>query len=797
MRMTAHKEIRPVKHQIPTNSRRIAARPAANVRHPNICTARLKALVFWALKASGGIINIAIHHAKRSQFRQLICDTQVANISGVPNFITVFKMMQDPVIHMPVGIADKSNTNAVHKAGNYPRLSEIATRMQNSFVKNTSVSGFLLAAGLIFSVGLGQCLAQPGRSRLSSSDKKALKWYDRALDEMTALRRGEAAADTAAIFAAVRRSVQADPDFAEPHFLAGAVWAEHGQWVRAVEANNRGLLVGPAVHPRAYLENARMLQQLLRPALMRDAALGYIDLLSTQSAGRRIALSTEDSSRVAALVASADFMERALAAPVPYAPRALGSQINSSAPEYFPTLFDGGDQLLFTRKVPREFGEGQEDFFLSRLGSDGLWTPARPMLALNTAENEGAASVSMDGLSMIFTRCGSTGKGSCDLYFTSPQAHEPPTNIGALNTSTWESQPCLSWDGRTVVFTRRTANRQSTDLFMAHRSAEASHWSAPERMAGNINTPGREQSGFIHPDGRHFYFASNNHPGMGGMDLFVCTLEQDGRWGAPVNLGYPINTPRDETGLIVSPDGKTAYFSSTAADQDPGHVEMSGAHIGNMDIYTFELPEAVRATATLWFRGRVTSARDGKALEAHVTLTDLESGRPLADMLADQSGHFAVPVPSDRLFALSLEHEGYLLYSGHFSRNIEAAKSSGRAEHIELQPLETGAEIVLHNIFFDSGSAALDAHSDAELHNILDLTELNGDTRFEVGGHTDDVGSSEDNHLLSEQRAQAVVDWLTDHGVASHRLTARGYGESMPLSKTVRAVNRRTTLGVL
>jgi outer membrane protein OmpA-like peptidoglycan-associated protein len=680
-------------------------------------------------------------------------------------------------------------------------------------------SRFALKCGsvavLFFALGLSQSFAQPGRSRLSTQNKKALKWYDRAMDEMADLRRGDARVSTDDVLSAILKSTEADPEFAEPHFLAGSLWADLEQWERSVAANNAGLLVDAGIHPRAYLANARMLQQLLQPALMRDAATGYLDFIASD---RTRNLSTADSSEVALLIASADFMQSALKTPSPYAPQALGPTVNTADPEYFPTLFDGGDRLLFTRKfAPSIHEEPQEDFFVSGRLLDGSWSLAQPVTALNTPENEGAPSVSLDGRILVFTRCGAAGgAGSCDLYMSASRGGDfsdwqPPVNISALNTSRWESQPCLTWDGSAMVFTRektsderdrRQLYRRTTDLFESSIDWDANSWRKPHPMPAHINTPGREQSGFFHPDGRHFYFASDGHPGMGGMDIFVCTLQDDGSWGEPLNLGHPINTPGDETGLIISPDGRTAIFSKASSDAAAAAAD----DIGGMDLYSFELPEAARSAGTGWFRAAVVSKSTDRPLPARVTLTDLETGRVLADLQASVAGLFAVPVPTDRPFALQVEHAGYLLFSGHFSSNADRSEQKGSTQLIGLQPLKGGAEITLENIFFGSGSASLDASSTIELRKVLKLVELNPAARFEVGGHTDAIGSPSDNLRLSQLRADAVVAWLTAHGIASDRLESVGYGESRPASpadsesdatEKGRAANRRTTLSIL
>ena len=125
------------------------------------------------------------------------------------------------------------------------------------------------------------------------------------------------------------------------------------------------------------------------------------------------------------------------------------------------------------------------------------------------------------------------------------------------------------------------------------------HWSKPVNMGPAINTKGDEKSPFISFDNQTLYFASNGHVGMGGLDLFVCRRTGDTTWSEPQNLGYPINTKGDESSLIVSPDGRTAFFSSDKPGvQDNKTTEQQ--NYGGLDLYTFALPEPVRSDAVVY-----------------------------------------------------------------------------------------------------------------------------------------------------------------------------------------------------
>ncbi len=287
----------------------------------------------------------------------------------------------------------------------------------------------------------------------------------------------------------------------------------------------------------------------------------------------------------------AEFRLQAVTHPVPFNPQNLGATINSPNDEYLPALTADGETLIFTRRFPRTARttantKEEEDFYQSRHGANG-WQQATPMTEpVNSTDNEGAQCISRDGRIMIFTACGRPdGLGRCDLYISLRHGNQwtTPRNIGpSVNSAAWESQPSLSMDGNTLYFVSdRKGGYGGTDIWMS--TLQEGVWSKPKNLGSAVNSAGNETSPFIHYDNQTLYFASDGHIGMGGSDIFLCRKQGDDTWSAPENLGYPINTAGDESGLIVNAEGNIAYFSS---DQYGG--------MGKQDLYSFELPQAVR-----------------------------------------------------------------------------------------------------------------------------------------------------------------------------------------------------------
>jgi outer membrane protein OmpA-like peptidoglycan-associated protein len=248
--------------------------------------------------------------------------------------------------------------------------------------------------------------------------------------------------------------------------------------------------------------------------------------------------------------------------------------------------------MLFTVRRPRDENticvpcKTEEDIY-SSLQQNGIWQP-RTLLGkpINTGYNEGAPSISPDGKYLFFTICNAEfGLGSCDIYWSKRVGEEwsKPQNCGApMNTRYFESQPSISTDGRTIFFvSNRPGGFGGMDIWKTVMISEGV-FSEPVNLGDVINTPLDEISPFIHFDQKTLYFSSNGHLGMGGRDLFYSKLQPDG-WATPVNLGYPINSFQDDSGIFINAQGNAAYFAS---NREGG--------FGGLDLYCFELDETLR-----------------------------------------------------------------------------------------------------------------------------------------------------------------------------------------------------------
>lgn len=633
----------------------------------------------------------------------------------------------------------------------------------------------VLLLGLI----LFSSCATSAQVRYSTKDKKAIKLYESAVRiEVTHYNQQSRVVDYRAGIEMLEQAIKRDPNFTEAHELVAEYYFGYRNYDKTIYHLER------VAELRGNRDQTGYAYFLLAQAYYRKGQ--YEKALDNMNRYLKIGNSKDKfTPDIKMFLENCDFAIYGLQNPVDFNPINLGPTINTKYHEYFPTLTVDGKTLLFTRRIPApgsEHGE-QEDFFVTHF-VDGKWSEADPMPAnVNTSNNEGAPTFAPDGRTLVFVACvdayGSygpnrQGAGSCDLFITKKvgtQWRNPVNLPGQVNTQHWETQPSLSSDGKTMYFIRGTMGRDGNkqqDIFRSFLLIDGS-WSKAERLSDVVNTPFREESVFIHPDGRTLYFSSDGHPGFGGLDIFMTTLDDNGNWSKPVNLGYPINTAYDENSLLVAANGEIAFFASDRA-----------GGFGGLDLYSFVMPESMRPTKTLYMEGLVFDARTKRPLGGHFELIDLSTGKTIIVSDADKmSGEFLVTLPTKRDYAINVSFPGYNFYSLNFSLQNHTSDDPYQL-NIPLEPMITGAEVVLENVFFDLNSNVLRKESFIELNKLVAHLKANPTMKVEIGGHTDSRGNSKDNLDLSERRAKAVVDYLVSQGIDASRLTSKGYGSSQP-----------------
>jgi outer membrane protein OmpA-like peptidoglycan-associated protein len=268
-------------------------------------------------------------------------------------------------------------------------------------------------------------------------------------------------------------------------------------------------------------------------------------------------------------------------------------------------------------------------------------------------------------------------------------------------------------------------------------------------------------------------------------------MQSNGDWGRPENLGYPINTSANENSIQVTAQGDIALMAS---NREGGN--------GGLDLYSFELPENVRPRFVNYVEGYVYDSNTKAPLDGKFQLLNLRTGDVVAEGYSNSSrnGYYLVCLPIGNDYALNVTSENYLFYSSNFSL-INSLETEPYRKDAPLQQMNSGATIVLENIFFKTNSANLESESFIELTKLTELLVKNETLRIRIEGHTDSDGDEAANLKLSQARALSVKTYLESKGIAATRIESEGYGETQPLESNAtsegKAKNRRTVFRVL
>jgi outer membrane protein OmpA-like peptidoglycan-associated protein/tetratricopeptide (TPR) repeat protein len=572
--------------------------------------------------------------------------------------------------------------------------------------------------------------------------------------------------------------IESKPDFTEALVRMGSNYYSLKNYVEAEKYFKEAIAKDPNFDPEIYFSLGQILMDQKK---YREAAIAWSQYAKSAKTNE---------SKIEKAIYNAEncnFIDNALANPQIFEPINLGKGVNSPLSEYLPQISLDGTSLVYTRR------DNDENFYTSTATND-IFGSSMELRGLNTNQNEGAHSLSADGRYFVFTACDRFDAfGGCDLYFSffEDGRWTPAKNMGHIvNSAGWDAQPALSPDGKTLYFaSNRIGSLGSSDIWMTKRNNKG-QWMIPVNLGPNVNTKYSEATPFLHPDGVTLYFTSDGWPGMGKSDIFY-TERSFNNWEKPTNLGYPINTEGVEGGLCVSLDGKTAYFSSNYDFQNK-------KSLSHQDIFRFEIPENVRPKKATYVKGFVKDAKTNKPISASVLLVNLNSKDTIFETNTSTDGYFITSLPLGQ-YAIVATRSGYVYYSEHFESSAEDIRKPATLD-IFLEPIELSQKkekpTILNNIFFDTGSDKLLPASDTEIELIATMLSDHPRIRIRIIGHTDDVGSEDDNLDLSKRRAQSVAKAIGSRGNFEGRIESLGLGESMPIApndtEEGKQKNRRT-----
>lgn len=435
--------------------------------------------------------------------------------------------------------------------------------------------------------------------------------------------------------------------------------------------------------------------------------------------------------------------------------------------------------IYFTSTRPGIHGEkinpvtGQifSDIFESELDKRGVWSKPTPLNdTINSPNDDGSPATGDNFRSLYFTRCKIVRgiKLGCQIYKATRQPGEDwyeYQNIPVAGDSITVGHPSASKDGLTLYFVSNMAGGfGKNDIWMMTRKSKSGKFSNPVNLGMEINTPGDEMYPFIRENGI-LYFSSDGHPGMGGLDIFKATKDEENDWVVE-NMRYPINSSEDDFAIVYKGNNEEGMFSSSR----------KGGR-GKDDVYHFILPPM-----EFVLQGVIKDAITDQPINGARIRIVGSDGTDL-DITTKENGTFRYKLNQHTDYIYLAKKPGYLNGKGRTTTS-ELADSKIFNDEIRLSSITNPVEV--ENILYDFGKWELRPESKKELNHLVDILRANPNITIELGSHTDMVGDSLSNITLSQKRAQSVIDYLKEKGIAADRLSAKGYGKTIPKVITAR-----------
>ena len=446
-------------------------------------------------------------------------------------------------------------------------------------------------------------------------------------------------------------------------------------------------------------------------------------------------------------------------------------KFNSRRGEFSPMLLGPDyDQLYFAssrskdkdQKISAITGQNNNNFYVIKKDEQGNWLqPEELEDEVNTEFDEGTPSFTPDGNTMYYTYCTQAPEGdrTAEIYMSSRSSAKwgKGSKVEILKDSvTALAHPSVSPDGRWLYFVSDAVGGQGgKDIFRAR--INGNDFGPMENLGPEINTLGDEVFPYVR-DSVTLYFASNGHPGMGGLDIFRATLDSTEHWHVE-NMRSPINSNGDDFGITFEGVHERGFFSSNRNDAR-----------GYDHLYSFELP-----IITVKIEGIVFDVDEVPIEGATVRIVGRDGLN--AKVLTMKNGEYEVELERDIRYVMMASARGFLNQNFELKTGAEE-KNETYIVDFYLSPITK--PVVIENIFYDFDKATLRPESKAALDEMIKMLNDNPNVTIELGAHTDRKGTDKYNEGLAQRRAQSVVDYLIAGGIAPDRLEAKGYGESVP-----------------
>ncbi len=472
-----------------------------------------------------------------------------------------------------------------------------------------------------------------------------------------------------------------------------------------------------------------------------------------------------------------------------YFPKRLNDEINSEYIELAPVISSTGRYLFFSRDGdPNNYGSKNQDIYVAENDGNGKFTYVKNIGApLNNKNSNYVVSVLPDENQLIVGNIYLDNEKSREGFSISSRSGDKWTLPKALKFEKYENYItkgtfCVGPTGNVMISSiKYDSCRGKTDLYVSFFRKD-SVWTEPIRMGDVINTGGSEITPHIAPDNKTLYFSTDGLPGYGRHDIFVTHRLDDTwkKWSEPENLGYKINS-----------DGWDAFYTITASGGDVYYVSTVATR--NTDIFTLKMKDGSSryiAPVTL-VSGVVRNVKTNEPIGAKIDYEELPSGKKVGSALANAiTGEFKITLPAGKKYSILANSENMV----GIAKSVDLTDQKEFTEielDLELVPIENLQTVRMNNIFFDFAEYTLLESSYPELNRVVKFLEDNPNIKIVIMGHTDVVGSDEDNYILSVNRAKAVYNYLIEKGILVERLEVKGFGKTKPVATNETAEGRQ------
>ncbi|MFM2285574.1 MAG: hypothetical protein RLZZ543_1071 [Bacteroidota bacterium] len=615
-----------------------------------------------------------------------------------------------------------------------------------------------------------------------SSNKKARKLYEKAID-VVRTNKNEARG-------LLNEALEIDPEFGRANYMLADLLIKGKQSAEAEPYLKQVIAVCPELDPSVFYKLGSIQFAAKKYKEAQENLKRFVD----SNAGKE-----KDRSDAREQLTAATFYIEGFAKPVPFNPTPL-ADISSEADEYLPVITADNQRAYFTRrtKEKEKFSGGinveeksVERFSWSSSLGTNHFEKGQPMPPpFNKNSNEGGASLSADNRILFYTICKQEGGEllNCDLWYSvyGKDSWSEIKNAGpSINgKSTWDSQPSLSSDGKTLYFaSNRPGGMGELDIWKSVKDATGK-WGVPVNLGPEINTPGNEKSPFFHSDGQTLYFSSTGHQGYGGYDIFFAKLDKELGWQKPKNIGYPINSEKDDLGFFVSTDGKTGYFASD---------KLKG--VGGWDVYAFDLYKEARPERVVFLTGELKNENNQVVTDAKVEIQNVRTREITTIDVDSLTGKYVAVMAFNEDHILTVKQPGKASTTEYLS-TADSSLNAPKKMDVTVKEIKVGQAYKINNLNFGTNSAAFNAQTVFIVQELAVFLKENPTVKIAIHGHTDNVGDPAANLKLSNERAKHVFELLLLEGIQAERLSWKGFGMTKPLASNLtdkgKAMNRRT-----